>query len=446
MYKSVVAIVGRPNVGKSTLFNRLCRKRSAIVDYESGVTRDRKYEDVEWNNKLFTIVDTGGIVVGSDEKIDREIRYQAEIAIQESDLILFVVDAHTGTTDLDMELGKLLFPHRDKVILVANKVDNEKYELELYDFLQLGLGDAIPISAAQGRNIGNFLDVVLNSVPSTVDFDEVEDDSIPVAIIGKPNVGKSSITNRLIGENSLIVDDVPGTTRDSIDTDIKYHNKKIVLIDTAGLRKKRRIKYGVEYFSSMRTIDSIDRAQVVILVIDSVEKVSTQDQKIASYAFRKNKNIIIVVNKWDLIEKDSHTMSKFKREIFERLPFISFAPIIFTSALINQRIFKILDLILQVDEESKKRIPTSEINRWLEKTIAKFPPSHASGKHAKIYYCTQQGVQPPTFIFYCNNRKLISENYKRYLHNQIRKDFKFTGSTIRLFYRGRKDGDEQPFE
>ena len=272
--------------------------------------------------------------------------------------------------------------------------------MELFDFLQLGLGDAIPISAAQGRNIGNILDVVLNSVPHTVDFNAVEDDNIPVAIVGKPNVGKSSITNRLIGENSLIVDDTPGTTRDSIDTDIKYHNKKIVLIDTAGLRKKRRIKYGVEYFSSMRTIESIDRSQVVILVIDSVENVSTQDQKIASYAFRKNKNIIIVVNKWDLIKKDSHTMSKFTREVFERLPFINFAPILFTSALINQRIFKILDLILSVDNESKKRISTSALNKWLEKTIAKYQPSHASGKHAKIYYCTQQGIQPPTFKFF----------------------------------------------
>ncbi|HPX10606.1 MAG TPA: ribosome biogenesis GTPase Der, partial [Candidatus Cloacimonas sp.] len=304
MRKYIVSIVGRPNVGKSTLFNRLCRKRSAIVDFEAGITRDRKYEDVEWNGKIFKLVDTGGIVFNSTETIDKMVQHQVMLAIEESDLILFMVDAQTGTTDIDKEIAKILYPHKDKVMLVANKADNEKYEWEVYDFLQLGFGDAIPISASQGRNTGDFLDAVMELIPGTQSIFQLDEKSSAtrIAVVGKPNVGKSSIVNLLLGNPKLIVTEIPGTTRDSIDSPFRYHNKDYILIDTAGLRRKTRVNYGVEYFSTLRTIESIDRCDIVVLVLTADEEISVQDMKIASYAKRKMKEIMVVYNKWDLIE------------------------------------------------------------------------------------------------------------------------------------------------
>ncbi len=445
MRKQVVAIVGRPNVGKSTLFNRLCRKRSAIVDFESGITRDRKYEDVEWNGKVFSVVDTGGIVADSTESMDQLIRYQAAIAIEEADLILFVVDAKTGITDLDSAIGKMLLPRRNNVVLVVNKVDNEKDEFDLYEFLKLGFGDAFPISASQGRNTGKFLDVLMDLIPAQ-EINEEEEDTIKIAIVGKPNVGKSSIVNKLLGSEQVIVSEVPGTTRDSIDTDLRFKGKKLTIIDTAGLRRKAKVKYGVEYFSSMRTLETVDKADVVVLVLAADEEISNQEQRIASYARRKFKDLIIVVNKWDLPEdKDNFTVGKFVTTVKEELSFIDYAPILFISALTGQRVQKILDMVLEVDESSHVRIPTAQLNEFREDIINKHAPSHHTGRHIKLKYMTQVEMHPPTFLIFCNAPKLLSEAYKRYIHNQIREKFHFKGATIRIIFKG-KGGDDPDVE
>jgi len=445
MRKYIVSIVGRPNVGKSTLFNRLSRKRSAIVDFEAGVTRDRKYEDVEWCGKVFKLVDTGGIIFDSKDSIDRMVKHQVMLAIDESDLILFMVDAETGATGIDQEIARMLYPHRDKVLIVANKVDNEKREWELYDFLSLGFGEAFAISALQGRNTGNFLDEVIKMIPQTsdIDWDEVDkkQETVSIAVVGKPNVGKSSIVNKLLGNDRQIVTEIPGTTRDSIDTSFRYMGEEFILVDTAGLRRKTRIDYGVEYFSSMRTIDAIDRASIVIIVIAADEPVSDQDQKIAAYAKRKNKEIIIAVNKWDLVTKDNSTTKTFILDLHEKMPFLQFAPVLFISAKTGQRLNKIMETVVRIETESRKRIPTAELNKFMEKVIEKRPPTHSTGQYAKIYYITQATVRPPTFIFFCNKPYLISENYRRYVHNQLREMFEFEGVSIKMIFKGKKDDD-----
>jgi len=443
MRKYIVSIVGRPNVGKSTLFNRLCRKRSAIVDFEPGVTRDRKYEDVDWNGKVFKIVDTGGIVFDSRESIDKMIKHQALLAIEESDLILFMVDAKTGTTDVDMQIARILYPHRDKVMLVANKTDNEKDEFELYDFLQLGFGDALPIAAGGGRNIGQFLDEVLNLIPETADDVEEEGDKITrIAVVGRPNVGKSSLINRLIGKDKMIVTEVAGTTRDTIDTHFRYDNKDYILVDTAGIRRKTRVNYGVEYFSVMRAIDAIDRADIVIVVLAADEKVADQDLKIAAYAKRKMKEIIIAYNKWDLPAKDNSTTGKFISELHREMPFLQYAPVLFISAKTGQRISKVMETVKLVEEESNKRIGTSDLNKFMESVVEHRPPTHPSGKHVRIYYITQAAVNPPTFVFFCNQPSLITENYRKYIHNQLREMFSFTGASLRLIFKGRDKAEQ----
>lgn len=442
MRKYIVSIVGRPNVGKSTLFNRLCKKRSAIIDFEPGITRDRKYEDVEWNGKVFKIVDTGGIVFDSKENIDKMIKHQAILAIEESDLILFVVDAKTGTTDIDTQIAKILYPHRDKVMLVANKADNEKDEFELYSFLQLGFDDAFPIAANAGRNTGNFLDELISRIPDTADdVDDVSEAVTRIAVVGRPNVGKSSIINRLIGKEKLIVTDVAGTTRDTIDTLFTYDGRDYILVDTAGIRRKTRVNYGVEYFSVMRAIDAIDRADIIIVVLAANENVADQDLKIASYAKRKMKEVIIVYNKWDLPEKDNSSTGKFITELHDEMPFLQYAPVLFVSAKTGQRISKLMDMVKLVEDESSKRIGTSELNRFFETVIEHRPPTHPSGKHVRIYYITQAAVNPPTFIFFCNTPALITENYRKYIHNQLREMFSFTGASLRLIFKGKKKED-----
>ncbi|MCB5233995.1 MAG: ribosome biogenesis GTPase Der [Candidatus Cloacimonetes bacterium] len=449
MRKHVVSILGRPNVGKSTLFNRLCRQRKAIVDFEAGITRDRKYEEVMWNGRIFNIVDTGGIVYDSNEAMDKMITHQAILAIEESDVILFMVDAQTGTTDLDIAIAKILFPHRDKVMLVANKADNEKFEWELYDFLQLGFGDAFPISASHGRNTGDFLDELIKMMPDTMTLEREEqeakeiDPPTKIAVVGKPNVGKSSIVNLLLGEAKQIVTEIPGTTRDSIDSSIRYHGKEYILIDTAGLRRRTRVEYGVEYFSSMRTIEAVDRCDIVVLVLTSEEDISTQDLKIASYAHRKLKDVLIVYNKWDLIEKDSGSTGRYIKELQYQMPFLSHAPVIFISAKTSQRIHRLMESVVQIEAESKKRITTSELNRFMETVVARRPPTHPTGKHIRIFYITQADIKPPVFVFFCNNPALITENYRKFLYNQIRKVFKFSGASIKLVFKGRnKEEDE----
>jgi GTP-binding protein len=444
MRKYIVSIVGRPNVGKSTLFNRLCKKRSAIVDFEPGVTRDRKYEDVDWNGKVFKIVDTGGIVFDSKENIDKMIKHQAILAIEESDLILFLVDAKTGTTDIDLQIAKILYPHRDKVMLVANKADNEKDEFELYSFLQLGFGDAFPIAANAGRNTGKFLDEIIRLIPETAD--DVEEDVshiTRIAVVGRPNVGKSSIINRLIGKEKLIVTEVPGTTRDTIDTQFRYEGRDYILVDTAGLRKKTRVNYGVEYFSTMRTIDAIDRTDIAVIILAADENVAEQDLKIAAYAKRRMKEVIIVFNKWDLPKKDNSSTGKFITNLHEEMPFLQYAPVLFVSALTGQRISKLMETVQLVVEESHKRIGTSDLNKFMEAVIEHRPPTHPSGKYARIYYITQAAVNPPTFVFFCNKPSLITENYRKYINNQLREMFSFTGATLRLIFKGKDKDDSE---
>lgn len=440
--KNIIAIVGRPNVGKSTLFNRICRKRTAIVDAAAGITRDRKYEEAEWSGCKFNLVDTGGIIPKSDDRIDKAVKFQAEVAIDEADLILFTVDAKVGTTDVDLEIARILSSRRDKVMLVANKVDNDADELEIYDFMKLGFGEPFPVAAVHGRNVGNLLDEIIKRIEIIPVEENPEDNSIKIAIVGKPNVGKSSLVNKIMGQDINIVTEIPGTTRDSIDLRLKHFKRDLVLIDTAGLRKKKRIKYGVEYFSAMRTIESINRSDVVLLVMDATQEISTQDQKIASYAIRNYKDIIILVNKWDLIEKDNSTIGSFINKINRELSFIQFAPKIFVSALTGQRVRKILDKILEVEKESKKRVPTSELNKFLNRVVGKFAPSHSSGKHTKIYYCTQVKTHPPTFVFFCNNPKLITKHYRKYLENQLRESFKFAGASLKVYFRGRNEFDD----
>lgn len=444
MRKYIVSIVGRPNVGKSTLFNRLCKKRSAIVDFEPGITRDRKYEDVEWNGKVFKIVDTGGIVFDSKESMDKMIKHQAVLAIEESDVILFVTDAKTGTTDIDLSIAKILFPYKDKVMLVANKCDNEKDEFELYNFLQLGFGEAFPIAANAGRNTGKFLDELLSLVADTADDFEIVEEEHPsrIAIVGRPNVGKSSIINRLLGTPKMIVSEIPGTTRDTIDTVLRYDGKDYILVDTAGLRRKTRVTYGVEYFSVMRTIDAIDRADIVVIVLSADEEIAAQDQKIAAYAKRKMKEIIILYNKWDLPEKETGTTKEFTTVLHEQMPFLQYAPVLFVSALTGQRISKLMETVKLVEEESAKRISTSDLNKFMETVIEHRPPTHPSGKHVRIYYITQAAVNPPTFVFFCNLPSLVTENYRRYLHNQLREMFNFTGVSLKLIFKGRKRDEE----
>jgi len=442
--KSVVAIVGRPNVGKSTLFNRLCHGRRAIVDPQAGVTRDRKYEEVVWNGRSFIVVDTGGIIPQSADTIDQAVRFQAEVSIEESDFILFVVDAQSGVTDMDEQIARILGPHREKVMLVANKVDNEKNAMELYDFLRLGFNDAFPVSAAHGRNTGNFLDALLRQIKTAPHDDEtvVVDDALRVAIVGKPNVGKSSLVNRLTGEEAVIVSEIPGTTRDSIDTRMRYHGRDIVLVDTAGLKRKKRIAKGVDFFASMRTIESINRASLVLLIIDAGEPVSNQDKKIAEYAHRNYKDIIVVFNKWDLPQKDSKTTKRFTDEFRYEMPFLEHAPVAFVSALTGQRVRKLLDIIIEVDAESRKRIPTAKLNAFLRQSLEKYSPTHATGKHVKIYYVTQAQAHPPVFVFFCNDPKLVTKQYRRYLHNRLRDEFGFEGVGMIMRFRGREGYDE----
>jgi GTPase len=443
MRKSIVAVIGRPNVGKSTLFNRICRKRSAIVDFEEGITRDRKYQIAEWNGIYFTLVDTGGIMPHSNDTINNAIRYQAEAAINEADLILFMVDAKTGVTDLDEKIAKLLNPVRDKTMLIVNKVDSEKDMFDLYEYLQLGLGEAFPIAAVQGRNCGNLLDEIVDRVEPVKEIDlEQRNTEIRIAIVGRPNVGKSSIVNRISGEESNIVTEIPGTTRDSIDTRVKYFGEELVFVDTAGLRRKPKVKYGVEYFSSMRTIDAIHESNMVILVLDAEREIATQDQKIASFAERHHRDIMIVVNKWDLLKKNNSTTGEFIKRIRRELPFIRYAPVLFTSALTGQRVSQILKKVIEIKKLSNTRIPTAELNKFLSVIISGFAPSHSSGKHSKIYYCTQTETNPPTFVFFSNNPKLITKHYRKYIENKLREHFDLEGVSFRMHIRGRKEEEE----
>lgn len=431
----LVVIVGRPNVGKSTLFNRLIGKRNAIVDDVSGVTRDRNYGEVEWNGKIFNLMDTGGYVPASTELFETAIREQVEIAISEADSILFLVDVRAGVNPIDEEIAKMLRSSQKDFFLIVNKVDSEKFESEAAEFYKLGSKNLYDISALGGRKIGDFLDDLTKNFPEKSFEDEI-DSRLKIAIVGRPNVGKSSLTNSLLGYNRNIVTDIPGTTRDSIDSILKYHGKEIILVDTAGLRKKKRIEESIEFFSSIRTLKAISECEVSIILIDPKFGIENQDQKIIDEAVRRRKGIIIAVNKWDLIEKDTNTAKKFEDEIKLRTGSIDYLPIIFISALTKQRIYKLIDLSINIDQERKKKIPTKELNEIILSEIEKNPPpSTKTGKEIKIKYITQVGTHYPIFLFFSNYPKDIAEHYKRFLEKIIRKNFGFKGVPITLSFK-----------
>lgn len=443
MAKPLVAVVGRPNVGKSTLFNAIVNKRISIVEDIPGVTRDRIYFDAQWLNKEFTMIDTGGIefVNADSHVIPKMMRLQAQLAIEEADVILFVVDGKAGVVPADEEVAGILRASGKPVVLAVNKIDSINQEPNIYEFYNLGIGDPIGISAKNLMNLGDLLDDVVKNFPDAGSSED-EEDTIHVALIGRPNVGKSSLTNALLGQERVIVSDVAGTTRDSIDTHWKHDGQKFVLIDTAGMRRKAKIDAPVERYSIVRSLRSVDRADVVILVLDAVDGVTEQDKKIAGYAHEAGKGVIIVVNKWDLIEKDGKTTNKFTEDIYDELGFLQYAPILFASALTKQRIHRLADMIKFVSEQQHMRISTSVLNQLLSDAQSVNPVPSRSGRVPKIYYMTQASVKPPTFILFVNEPELIHFSYVRFLENRLRESFGFEGTPIRLILRGKKGPDE----
>ena len=439
MSKPIVAIVGRPNVGKSTLFNALAGEKISIVKDTPGVTRDRIYADVTWLDKTFTLIDTGGIEPDSKDVILSQMREQAEIAIATADVIIFMTDVHQGLVDADAKVADLLRRSHKPVVLVVNKVDSfHKYEADVYEFYNLGIGDPHPISAAGKLGLGDMLEEVVKYFPDS--SGEQEDDDRPrVAIIGKPNVGKSSIINKLVGENRVIVSDIAGTTRDAIDTEIRYNKRDYIFIDTAGLRRKNKIKEEIERYSIIRAVTAVERADVVILVIDATEGVTEQDAKIAGIAHERGKGIIIAVNKWDAIEKNDKTMNQHTARIREILSFMSYAEIMFISAKTGQRMPKLFDMIDMVMENNSMRIATGVLNEIVSEAVAMQQPPSDKGKRLKIYYTTQVAVKPPTFVVFVNDRELMHFSYVRYLENRIRDTFGFRGTALKFIIRERKE-------
>ena len=415
MAKPIVAIVGRPNVGKSTLFNRIAGERISIVEDTPGVTRDRIYADAEWLDHHFTLIDTGGLEPDSDDMMLKHMYSQAEIAISSADVILFVVDVRTGMTDMDMQVANILRKADKPVVLAVNKVDDlAKYGMQVYEFYSLGLGDPFGVSGGQMIGLGDLLDEVVKHFPADKD-DSAEDDSIKVAIIGKPNVGKSSLVNRILGENRVIVSDVAGTTRDAIDSEYELNGQKYVFIDTAGMRRKAKIKESIEKYSIIRAVAAVERADVCILMINAVEGITEQDTKVAGIAHEAGKAVIIAVNKWDLIEKDNHTMNKFLKDIDTEFKYLSYAPRIFISAATGQRVTKLFELITMVSENNSRRIATGMLNDVLIEAMAMNQPPAEKGKQLRIYYMTQVSVKPPTFVLFVNDTELLHFSYKMLL-------------------------------
>ena len=441
MSKPIVAIVGRPNVGKSTLFNVLAGDTISIVKDTPGVTRDRIFADAEWLNNKFTLIDTGGIEPDSQDIILSQMREQAEMAMDTSDVILFMVDGKEGLTSADREVGEMLMKTGKKVVLAVNKMDKPELPVDFYDFYELGLGEPIPISSANMLNLGDLLDEIIASFPEGAGTEE--DDTIKIAMIGKPNVGKSSLINRLLGENRVIVSPIAGTTRDSIDTPFVHDGEKYTLIDTAGIRRKSKVNEDIEKFSVIRAVAAIERCDVCMLMIDATEGVTEQDKKIAGIAHEAGKGIIVVVNKWDLVEKETNTMRDFKADIARELGFMSYAPSIFISALTGQRVSQVIDMAKYVAENRAMRVPTGKLNTIItDATMMKQPPSD-KGKRLKIYYVTQVGVKPPLFSFKINSRPLMHFSYSRYLENQIREAFGFEGTSLKFVFREKGEKEEE---
>ena len=438
MAKPIVAIVGRPNVGKSTLFNMMVGERLSIVKDTPGVTRDRIYADVTWLNHSFTLMDTGGIEPETNDLMLKHMREQAEMAIEMADVVLFLTDGKTGLVDADYQVADMLRKSRKKVVLVVNKIDNyDKQMMDVYEFYNLGIGDPFPISSIGKIGVGEMLDEIVHLFPENLE--EEEDERPRVAIVGKPNVGKSSIINKLLGENRVIVSDIEGTTRDAVDTAVTWEGREYVFIDTAGLRRKNKIKEEIERYSILRTVSAVERADVVMLVINATEGITEQDAKIAGIAHDRGRGMIIVVNKWDAIEKDNNSVKKYTNEIRKVLSFLPYAEIVFVSAKTGQRLNKIYELVDHIVDAQTMRIPTGVLNEILTEAVAMKQPPSDKGKRLKIYYMTQVSVKPPTFVMFVNDVALTHFSYTRYIENRIRESFGFRGTSIRFINRERKE-------
>lgn len=437
MKKPLVTIVGRPNVGKSTLFNRILRKREAIVHDLPGVTRDRHFADTDWNGKPFIIVDTGGYLPKSKELMENAIREQVEIAIAESDVILFIVDQATGISDIDQQIAEKLNRYQKPTLLLVNKIDHEMLEAEGYQFYNLGIGDPILISAAQGRGIGDMLDNLGDLLEKVADEVKLQNDTIKLAVIGKENVGKSSFVNTITGEERIIVTPVPGTTRDPIDTLLKFKKHDFLLIDTAGLKKRSKIKENILFYSQLRTLRSIQRADIVLYFIDATEGLSRYDLQMLNETTNSRKAVILVMNKWDLIPKDHNTLHQLENEIRERLGTLFYIPIVFTSVLEKKRLYKLMDLVMKINDEMHKKIRTSDLNDALIPVIDKNSPPAVRGKEVKINYITQIKSAPPLFAFFGNHPQLIPDNYKRFLEKQIRNFWGFKGVPVNIVFKSK---------
>ena len=429
----VVALIGRPNVGKSALFNRIVGANAAIVSDEAGTTRDRHFARADWNGRAFWLVDTGGLTDDSRVAMDLEIRRQVDVAIAEADLLLLMVDALAGLHPHDARVVELLRQAGKPWLLVANKVDDPR-NVDYFEFYNLGAGDPLPVSAINGRGSGDLLDAVVERFPATT---EEPGEALRVAVVGRPNVGKSSFVNRLLGEERLVVSDESGTTRDAIDAPLRYHGREFIFVDTAGLRRQSRVDDGIEFYSALRTRRAIDEADICVLLIDAVEGLENQDLKIAALAWDAGRALILIINKWDLAEKETNTAAKFQREAEEKAPFLRFVPFLFTSAKTGQRVNAVLDLILTVQQEREKRISTSQVNARLEELLARRQPPQAAGREIKLLYATQVETAPPTIAVFGNHPDLVQEHYVRYLHNGFRESWGFLGNPLRILLRRR---------
>lgn len=438
MKKPLVAIVGRPNTGKSTFFNKICGKRISIVDDLPGVTRDRIYADAEWCGHAFTMVDTGGLDVKSDDTFQKSIKTQAQIAIDLAEVIVFIVDGMAGLVPADYEVAELLRKTKKPVVLVVNKLD--KFEVEkTYDFYQLGLGEPYPISCSQSKGLGEVLDAIVNSFSFKVEADAV-DEAIKIAVVGRPNAGKSSIVNRILGEDRVLVSNVAGTTRDAIDTDFRYNGQKYTIIDTAGMRRQRSVlKESVEGYSVIRAMEAIKRADVVLIVFDASEEISEQDVRIAGYVHEENKPSIVVMNKWDLVEKDGNTINNYQKMLEDKLSFMSYFKPLYLSALTGKRLEKIMPTVNEVHENSTRRITTGTLNEIIQKAILSQEPPTKKGKKLKIMYATQAETNPPTFVIFVNDATLMHFSYERFLENRLRDAVNFEGTPIKLVFKNRKE-------
>jgi len=432
MKRGVVAIVGRPNVGKSTLFNRIIQKREAIVDDEPGVTRDRNYAVADWAGYFFDLIDTGGSVPGSADVIEQAVFQQVKTTIAEADVIVLIVDAVSGITGLDEEIAQIIQRSGKKALLAVNKIDNQERENHVGEFHSLGLGEPLPISAISGRRVGDFLDAVVSLLPGHLVRKEEAQQAIRLAVVGRPNVGKSSFVNAILGAEKQIVTEIPGTTRDAIDTPFKYYGQEFILVDTAGLRKPAKVREDIEYFSNVRALNAIRRCHITIVLIDAVDGMTDQDRRIIEQAIKDKKGIIIVVNKWDLIKKNTNTAHVYAKEITESMGYHSYLPIIFVSAITKQRVFKVIDVALSVYRERGKRIQTSELNDFLRDAVSRHNPPAFGKKFVKINYCTQVKIHPPVFNFYTNEPKGLKANYRQYLENRLRERFGFLGVPLVL--------------